>query len=79
MIERPGTPDDVVAQQAWKTHLQRNNSIIVDFFQGQLKSSVTCTTCKTASRNFEAFMNLSLPLQSPIVEYPYALLQFNRP
>eukprot|EP00026_Physarum_polycephalum_P002218 Phypoly_transcript_02223.p1 GENE.Phypoly_transcript_02223~~Phypoly_transcript_02223.p1 ORF type:complete len:953 (+),score=145.56 Phypoly_transcript_02223:40-2898(+) len=68
-IEQAGTPDELVAQNAWQTHLQRNNSIIVDLLQGQLKSSVSCATCKTASRNFEAFMSLSLPLQSPIVEY----------
>ena len=63
-------PDNTVAEQAWHTHLQRNDSIVVDLLQGQLKSTVTCPTCGTTSRNFEPFMSLSLPLQAPIVEYP---------
>ena len=37
-----GVPDEDVARQAWAIHKKRNDSIIVDLFQGQYKSTVTC-------------------------------------
>lgn len=38
------------ADDAWQRHLQRNRSVLVDLFQGQLMSEVTCQTCKKTSR-----------------------------
>jgi ubiquitin C-terminal hydrolase len=43
-IEGAGRPDAEVAREAWAAHLQRNDSIIVDYFQGQLRSIVECNT-----------------------------------
>eukprot|EP00871_Galdieria_phlegrea_P005085 jgi/Galph1/5578/GphlegSOOS_G4277.1 len=40
VIEGGDRPDDEVAAVAWQQHLQRNNSIVVDLFQGQYKSTV---------------------------------------
>ena len=37
--------DEAAAEEAWSRHLQRNQSIIVDKFQGLLRSSVTCPQC----------------------------------
>lgn len=39
-----------------------NNSIIVDLFQGQFKSTVTCSQCQKQSVKFDAFMYLTLPI-----------------
>lgn len=62
-VEGDGTrPDDEIAQEAWKAHLKRNKSLIVDLFQGQLKSTVTCSVCHHKSVKFDPFMFLSLPL-----------------
>ena len=39
-IELPdnnGRPDEEVADEAWKAHLARNNSIVTDLFHGQFK------------------------------------------
>jgi hypothetical protein len=47
---------------AWKQHLQRNRSCVVDLFQGQLCSVVTCNECGNISRTFDPFTSLSLPL-----------------
>jgi hypothetical protein len=57
--------DHEVAQEHWQIHLQRNQSIIVDLFQGQFKSRVTCPTCGKISITFDPFMYLSLPLATP--------------
>lgn len=47
---------------AWEQHLVRNRSCIVDLFQGQLCSAVTCNVCGNVSRTFDPFTSLSLPL-----------------
>jgi len=61
--EGHGRPDAEVAEEAWSGHLRRNSSVIVDFFHGQLKSTVTCPDCNHISVTFDPFMYLSLPLQ----------------
>jgi len=54
--------EEAAADFAWQQHLQRNRSIIVEKFQGQLKSSLTCLRCKHTSVTFEPFMFLSVPI-----------------
>ena len=34
-----GRPDEEVAREAWDYHLRRNESVIVDLFQGQVRSN----------------------------------------
>jgi ubiquitin carboxyl-terminal hydrolase 4/11/15 len=60
--EANGRPDDVVAQEAWNHHLMRNRSVIVDLFQGQLKSTLKCPDCQRISIKFDPFMYLSVPI-----------------
>jgi len=50
------------AQLSWIGHLQRNQSVIVDLFQGHLRSELQCAKCGFKSVKFDAFMNLELPL-----------------
>ncbi|CAG9815061.1 unnamed protein product [Phaedon cochleariae] len=57
-----GRPDEIVAEEAWLQHLNRDHSIITDLFYGQLKSKVTCQTCGHESVRFDPFNLLSLPL-----------------
>ncbi|CAI8055035.1 Ubiquitin carboxyl-terminal hydrolase 32 [Geodia barretti] len=57
-----GRPDDEVSREAWDYHLSRNQSVIVDLFQGQLKSVVRCKVCNYKSVRFDPFTFLSLPL-----------------
>ena len=35
----------VVADEAWEIYKKRNDSFIVDLFQGQYKSKLTCPVC----------------------------------
>jgi ubiquitin carboxyl-terminal hydrolase 6/32 len=51
-----------VADEAWTYHRERNDSVIVDLLQGQLKSIVECTECSYKSMKFDPFTFLSLPL-----------------
>eukprot|EP00947_MAST-08B_sp_MAST-8B-sp1_P004126 g4126.t1 len=54
--------DEIAAALAWQSYLRRNKSIIVDLFQGQLRSVLTCKCCGHTSTKFDPFMYLSLPL-----------------
>ncbi|KAK3598059.1 hypothetical protein CHS0354_042432 [Potamilus streckersoni] len=54
--------DNAAAELSWKNHKLMNESIIVELFQGQLKSTLMCLTCKKKSITFQAFMYLSLPI-----------------
>ncbi|GLT44349.1 hypothetical protein SLA2020_182540 [Shorea laevis] len=62
--DEEGRPDEEVADEYWKNHLARNDSIIVDVCQGQFKSTLVCPVCKKVSVTFDPFMYLSLPLPS---------------
>eukprot|EP00268_Persea_americana_P056126 TRINITY_DN6585_c0_g2_i2.p1 TRINITY_DN6585_c0_g2~~TRINITY_DN6585_c0_g2_i2.p1 ORF type:complete len:932 (+),score=131.36 TRINITY_DN6585_c0_g2_i2:337-3132(+) len=59
-----GRLDEEVADEHWGNHKARNDSVIVDAFQGQYKSTLTCPVCNRRSTIFEPFMCLSLPLPS---------------
>eukprot|EP01130_Rhizamoeba_saxonica_P009576 TRINITY_DN3896_c0_g1_i1.p1 TRINITY_DN3896_c0_g1~~TRINITY_DN3896_c0_g1_i1.p1 ORF type:complete len:937 (-),score=208.84 TRINITY_DN3896_c0_g1_i1:51-2777(-) len=61
-LESDGRPDEIVAAESWDRHKLRNDSIIVDNFQGQLKSTVKCPDCDRVSTTFDPFMYLSIPL-----------------
>jgi ubiquitin C-terminal hydrolase len=48
-IELPdfdGMSDEEIAKRSWDYHLARNNSVIVDLFQGQFKSKLVCSECE---------------------------------
>lgn len=78
VVESNGRPDMVVAEEAWLRHLKRNQSVIVDLCQGQLKSRVVCPDCKKESITFDPFMFLSVPVPTA-VEFPQDLTVFDSP
>eukprot|EP01119_Soliformovum_irregulare_P010385 TRINITY_DN254_c0_g1_i1.p1 TRINITY_DN254_c0_g1~~TRINITY_DN254_c0_g1_i1.p1 ORF type:complete len:927 (-),score=294.62 TRINITY_DN254_c0_g1_i1:361-3141(-) len=57
-----GRSEAEVAEEAWTMHKSRNDSAVVDLFQGQLKSTLVCPDCSRVSITFDPFMYLSLPL-----------------
>ncbi|KJE95444.1 ubiquitin specific protease 41 [Capsaspora owczarzaki ATCC 30864] len=59
---RPDESDASMADRAWGQHKLRDNSHIVDLFQGQYKSTVVCPECDRVSVKFDPFMYLSLPI-----------------
>jgi len=50
------------AAEAWRDHLHRHRSVVVDLCQGQLRSQVRCCECGCSSVTFDPFLFLSLPL-----------------
>ena len=45
----PSLVPDLTAQEAWSAYKLRNDSVIVDLFQGQLKSELKCNSCDKVS------------------------------
>ena len=53
-------PEAELSKKLWDYYLSRNNSIITDFFCGQLRSSLACPECNHKSVAFDPFTVLSL-------------------
>ncbi|KAK3547160.1 hypothetical protein QTP86_015625 [Hemibagrus guttatus] len=50
------------AAAMWKRYVDKDDSIIVDLFSGQLRSSLHCSVCSHFSNTFDVFCDLSLPI-----------------
>jgi ubiquitin C-terminal hydrolase len=59
-----GRPDSIVAEEQWDAFLKRNQSVIVDLFMGQLKSTLRWN-CGRENIKFDPYSVLSLPLLKP--------------
>ncbi|KAJ3115644.1 CSN-associated deubiquitinating enzyme Ubp12, partial [Nowakowskiella sp. JEL0407] len=60
--EMDGKPDAEIAAVLWALYKLRNDSVIVDLFQGEYKSRVECIDCKKFSVTFDPYMFLSVPV-----------------
>ncbi|CAH8498624.1 unnamed protein product [Heterobilharzia americana] len=65
-------PDIEVANEAWQYYKSRNDSIIVDLFHGQLKSTVICPTCqrKVNSPEYTLCSNINEALEQQRPPHP---------
>lgn len=61
--------DNELANAMWTRHLKYNDSLIVDYFHGQLKSDLSCTVCRKNSITFDPFLFLPVPLPKPQITY----------
>lgn len=43
-------PQQIASEQEWKIYRMRNDSLVVDFFQGQFRNRLECLTCHKVSR-----------------------------
>ncbi|KAJ7656258.1 ubiquitin carboxyl-terminal hydrolase 4 [Mycena polygramma] len=59
-LERLGP--QIASEQEWRLWKTRNDSIIVDFFQGQFRNRLQCLTCHTTSTTYNVFSILQLPI-----------------
>ena len=57
-------PQQIASQKEWDLYRMRNDSIVVDYFQGQFRNRMTCLTCNKTSTTYNTFMYLSLPIPS---------------
>ncbi|KAL6430676.1 hypothetical protein ACFW04_006923 [Cataglyphis niger] len=68
------------AVESWKRYLRSEDSMIVDVFVGQLRSSLHCTSCDHVSVTLDPFWDLSLPIpgRSGTVKLSQCLEHFTR-
>ncbi|PWN42529.1 hypothetical protein IE81DRAFT_313348 [Ceraceosorus guamensis] len=59
-------PQQIASVKEWGIYRQRNDSFVVDWFQGQFRNKLTCCTCGKTSTTYNAFMYLSLPIPTPL-------------
>ncbi|KAG6336456.1 hypothetical protein ID866_2627 [Astraeus odoratus] len=57
-------PQQVASEQEWEIYKTRNDSLVVDYFQGQFRNRMECLTCHHTSTTYNSFMYLSLPIAS---------------
>lgn len=80
VLRRQG--EERAAAQSWSLCLQRDQSVIVDTFQGQLRSRISCLRCGFRRTKFEAFLYLSLPVVDsggmPLASLGACLREFGR-
>ncbi|WVR08469.1 hypothetical protein IAU60_005524 [Kwoniella sp. DSM 27419] len=55
-------PPEVASEKEWNIYKMRNDSFIVDLFQGQYRNRLECLTCHKTSTTYDAFMYMSLPV-----------------
>ncbi|SCV70333.1 BQ2448_1727 [Microbotryum intermedium] len=51
-----------LAKTCWEQYRSRNDSVIVDLFQGQYRSTVVCPDCDKVSITFDPFMYVTMNL-----------------
>ena len=54
--------DEQASKRWWDYYKSRENSIIVDLFQGQFKSTIKCSFCGKSSTSYETYNSLGLPI-----------------
>ncbi len=62
LSEGPSQSDAEVADAYWRYYSERSSSIVGDLFRGQQRSVMTCAGCGFASRSFDPFEELLLPI-----------------
>ncbi|CAE6456128.1 unnamed protein product [Rhizoctonia solani] len=55
-------PKQLAGAHEWARYKRRNDSIVVDYFQGQFCNQMQCLTCGQTSTTYNAFLNLSVPV-----------------
>ncbi|KAG8768252.1 ubiquitin-specific protease doa4 [Ceratobasidium sp. 428] len=55
-------PKQLAGAYEWARYRRRNDSIVVDYFQGQFCNQMQCLTCNETSTTYNAFLNLSVPI-----------------
>ncbi|GAA5981709.1 hypothetical protein JCM10908_004573 [Rhodotorula pacifica] len=55
-------PPQVMSEREWQIYKMRNDSFIVQCFQGQFRNQMRCLTCQKTSTTYNTFMPLSVPI-----------------
>ncbi|WRT69987.1 uncharacterized protein IL334_006980 [Kwoniella shivajii] len=63
-----------LGKECWDGYKKRNDSVIVDLFQGQLQSTLVCPDCHKESITMDPFMYLTVPM--PIAQHRHMKVQY---
>ncbi|KAI0769213.1 hypothetical protein BC629DRAFT_1534568 [Irpex lacteus] len=55
-------PTQLASEQQWQMYRMRDDSLVVDYFQGQYRSRLECLHCHHTSTTYNTFMYLTLPI-----------------
>ena len=58
--------DSTASERWWSCHKKREDSIIVDLFHGQFKSTIDCPVCMRKNITYDPFMFLGLSIPSEL-------------
>ena len=78
-IEEKGDEEDdeTAAKRFWDLHLLRNDSVVVDLFHGQYRSTITCPECHKVSITYDPYTTVPLPIPRLKKVDVYFIPQFN--
>ena len=65
--------DILASQRYYNYNLKRDNSIIIDLFNGQFQNIIKCNTCNIINKTYEVFNNISLPIPE---EHNFYIIKF---
>ncbi|ORY88036.1 hypothetical protein BCR35DRAFT_30267 [Leucosporidium creatinivorum] len=57
-------PPQIMSDREWEIYRMRNDSFVVQCFQGQFRNQLKCLTCGKTSTTYNTFMPLSIPIPS---------------
>ena len=83
-VEMPDVTDGqciaIAGAKAWDAHRKRNDSIVLDTFYGQFKSTCVCPKCHRVSVSFDVFNHVSLEIpQDKNDNIPMVVILFASP
>jgi ubiquitin carboxyl-terminal hydrolase 4/11 len=83
-VEMPDVTDGqciaVAGARAWDAHHRRNDSLVLDTFYGQFKSTCVCPKCHRVSVSFDAYNHVSLEIPQEIKTIgPIAVIVYPSP
>ncbi|KAF5361806.1 hypothetical protein D9756_002213 [Leucocoprinus leucothites] len=55
-------PPQIAGEREWRAWKERNDSLVVDYFQGQFRNRLECLTCHQTSTTYNVFSILQLPI-----------------
>lgn len=64
-VEGDGTNDSQTAIESWKRYKMRNDSIVVDIFDGLVRSRLICPDCNSTTIVFDPYRSITMPISKP--------------
>ena len=76
--KKEGETDEQASKRWWDYFKSRENSIIMDLFQGQYKSTIKCSSCGKTSISYDTYINLGIPIPTNGTQIQIKFLTSNR-